>query len=76
MPEKYLKWLVFAFAFLLYANTLDLKYTLDDSLMITGNKFTQKGMAASGTFLPTMLLWVFWARIICCPAVATGRCRR
>ncbi len=44
VPQKYLKWMVFAFAFLLYANTLDLKYTLDDSLMITGNTFTQKGV--------------------------------
>lgn len=44
IPEKYLKWIVFAFAFLLYANTLDLKYTLDDSLMITGNTFTKKGV--------------------------------
>jgi protein O-mannosyl-transferase len=44
-PEKYLKWIVFAFAFLLYVNTLDLKYTLDDALMITGNTFTQKGIA-------------------------------
>jgi tetratricopeptide (TPR) repeat protein len=44
LPEKYLKWIVFSFAILLYADTLDLKYTLDDSLMITGNTFTQKGV--------------------------------
>ncbi|HNZ42897.1 MAG TPA: tetratricopeptide repeat protein [Bacteroidales bacterium] len=46
MPDKYIKWIVFAFALLLYANTLDLKYALDDSLMITDNNFTKKG--ASG----------------------------
>ena len=46
MPANYIKWIVFAFALLLYANTLDLKYALDDSLMITDNNFTKKG--ASG----------------------------
>ena len=45
LPEKYVKWLVFIFAFLLYADTLDLKYTLDDSLMITENSFTKKGVS-------------------------------
>lgn len=41
---KYGKWLVFIMAFLLYSNTLDLHYTLDDTLMITGNSFTKKGV--------------------------------
>jgi protein O-mannosyl-transferase len=45
VPGRYLKWLVFAFAVLLYADTLDLKYTLDDSLMITENTFTKKGVS-------------------------------
>ena len=44
-PAAYIKWIVFAFALLLYADTLDLKYTLDDSLMITDNTFTQKGVS-------------------------------
>jgi len=45
MAAKHIKWIVFAFALLLYANTLDLKYTLDDSLMITENDFTKKGVS-------------------------------
>lgn len=45
LPAKYIKWLVFAFALALYANTLDLKYASDDSLMITGNEFTKKGIS-------------------------------
>ena len=40
----YAGWLIFAFAFLLYANTLDLKFALDDSLMITENKYTVSGI--------------------------------
>jgi len=45
VPATYIKWIVFVFALLLYADTLDLKYTLDDSLMITDNTFTQKGVS-------------------------------
>ncbi len=41
----YVKWIVFLFALLLYADTLDLNYTLDDSLMVTQNTFTKKGVA-------------------------------
>ena len=44
-PEIYIKWIVFVFAFLLYADTLDLKYTLDDSMIITENSFTKKGFS-------------------------------
>lgn len=40
----FVKWIVFVFALLLYADTLDLNYTLDDSLMITDNTFTKKGV--------------------------------
>ena len=35
--------LIFAFAFLLYANTLTHGFTLDDSIVITDNMFTKKG---------------------------------
>lgn len=45
IPANYIKWVVFCFAFLLYADTLDLKYALDDSLMITENHFTQQGVS-------------------------------
>jgi len=45
MPANYIKWIVFAFALLLYANTLDLKYSLDDALIITGNDFTKNGFS-------------------------------
>ncbi len=45
VPAKYIKWIVFVFALVLYADTLDLKYTLDDSLMITENDFTKKGFS-------------------------------
>jgi len=32
------------FAFLLYSNSLFFKYTLDDTLVITENKFTKQGI--------------------------------
>lgn len=37
------KWFLFAFAFLLYANTLTHDYTQDDAIVIYDNMFTEKG---------------------------------
>jgi len=37
------KWFLFAFAFLLYANTLTHEYTQDDAIVIYDNMFTTKG---------------------------------
>lgn len=37
------KWFLFAFAFLLYANTLTHDYTQDDAIVIYDNMFTTKG---------------------------------
>ncbi|HOY32337.1 MAG TPA: tetratricopeptide repeat protein [Bacteroidales bacterium] len=45
---SYIKWVVFVFALLLYADTLDLNYALDDSLVITQNTYTQKGVSGIG----------------------------
>ena len=46
-PKKnYLPYfLVFAFGFLLYANTISFEYALDDKLYITANEFTKKGFS-------------------------------
>ncbi|MHC1707098.1 MAG: tetratricopeptide repeat protein [Bacteroidales bacterium] len=38
-------WFIFLFSIALYANTLTFNYTLDDSLMITENAFTKKGLS-------------------------------
>lgn len=46
-----LTWLVFILGFLLYANTFSHGYALDDSVAITDNKFTQKGLAGIGELL-------------------------
>lgn len=43
--EKNIKWLVFLFGFLLYANTIAFDYALDDKIVITNNEFTKKGIA-------------------------------
>lgn len=45
MIEKNIKWLVFLFGFLLYANTIAFDYALDDKIVIVNNEFTKKGFA-------------------------------
>ena len=40
--------LVFALAFLLYANTLGHEYALDDAIVITDNEFVQEGVSGIG----------------------------
>jgi protein O-mannosyl-transferase len=42
---------IFAFAFLLYANTLWHQFVMDDAIVITDNMFTQKGVAGIGGIL-------------------------
>jgi tetratricopeptide (TPR) repeat protein len=38
------QWLIFFFAFLLYANAIPLEYAVDDSIVIQRNMFTKKGI--------------------------------
>ncbi len=42
---SYLKWILPAFGFLLYANTLGHDYTQDDAIVIYDNMYTVKGLA-------------------------------
>ena len=46
-PNKKLCWLLFVVATILYLPTITFDYTLDDALVMTGNKYTQQGI--SGT---------------------------
>jgi tetratricopeptide (TPR) repeat protein len=55
--EKILAWLFFAFAFLLYAQTIGFGYALDDVAVIEQNKFVQSGFAGFGNILKTF----YWA---------------
>ena len=43
--HRYYQWIVFAFAFLIYANTLLHDYTQDDAIVIYDNMFTQDGVS-------------------------------
>ena len=43
--SKYGGWILVLLAFLLYSNTLGHKFAFDDSIVITDNTFTQKGIA-------------------------------
>jgi len=42
---KYYSWIIFAFSFLLYSNTLTHEYTQDDAIVIYDNMFTQEGFS-------------------------------
>jgi len=41
----YYPWIVVITAFVIYAHTIGMDYTLDDGIVITKNEFTQKGLA-------------------------------
>ena len=41
----WLRWTIFLFGFLLYANTITHDFTQDDAIVITQNQFTQKGLS-------------------------------
>jgi len=43
-PNKKLCWLLFLIATILYLPTITFDYTLDDALVMTGNKYTQQGI--------------------------------
>jgi tetratricopeptide (TPR) repeat protein len=43
--HRYYQWIVFAFAFFIYANTLFHNYTQDDAIVIYDNMFTQEGVS-------------------------------
>lgn len=43
--------LIFILAFFLYGNTLNNRFALDDVIVITGNKFTQKGLSGIGDIM-------------------------
>lgn len=45
---KYIPLIIFALAFILYANTIPNDYALDDSIVITQNIYVQKGIAGIG----------------------------
>ncbi len=46
-------WIIALFSFLLYSNTLFFSYTLDDTLVITENKFTKEGFSGIKKILTT-----------------------
>lgn len=52
--------LIFAFAFLLYANTLSHNFVLDDAIVITGNVHTQKGIDGIPGILTTDAFTAFF----------------
>ena len=48
---KLQSWLLFAFAFLLYANTLKHGFVFDDGIVITDNMYTKAGLKGIGGIL-------------------------
>jgi protein O-mannosyl-transferase len=45
--------LIFAFAFLLYGNTLWHDYALDDSIVVSSNAYTKQGFSGLGKIFTT-----------------------
>ncbi len=58
----YAAWICAAFAFLLYANTLNHEYTVDDGTVISNNKITKKGISAIPEIFSTSYRAGFWER--------------
>lgn len=44
LPRKWVPWMLFALSVVLYLNTIGHEFVLDDAIVITENKFTQKGI--------------------------------
>lgn len=64
-PQPFLlnpKFILFLFAFLLYANTISFDFALDDKLYITHNEFTKKGFRGIKDILTTDLFVGFYGR--------------
>ena len=55
--EKILPWIFFAFAFLLYAQTIGYSYALDDRAVTFDNNFVKEGFGGIGKILKTF----YWA---------------
>ncbi len=49
--EKYAGWILGLSAFLAYANTIPNDFAVDDGMVVTQNKYTQKGFAGIGDLL-------------------------
>ncbi len=59
---SYAAWICALFAFLLYANTLNHEYTVDDGTVISNNKITKKGVSAIPEIFTTSYRAGFWER--------------
>ncbi len=58
--KKYIYILIFVFSFLIYGNSLNNKYALDDAIVITQNDFVKKGFSGIGEILSTELFTGFF----------------
>ena len=68
-------WLLFAFACLLYANTLFNDFTQDDAIVITDNMFTAKGLSGASGILGYDTFYGFFKEAGKANLVAGGRYR-
>ena len=72
---KLQSWLIFGFAFLLYANTLGHGFVLDDGIVITENVFTKDGVKGIGGILAHDTFYGFFQQEGLENLVAGGRYR-
>ena len=73
--KHFYQWLVFLFAFLLYANTLTHDFTQDDAIVIYDNMFTQKGISGIGGHLSNDTFYGFFKTEGNAKLVSGGRYR-
>jgi len=62
IPKKWFYLIVSVFAFLLYANTINSDYTVDDGTVIKSNKYTTAGIKSIGKIFTTPYRAGFWDR--------------
>lgn len=55
-------WIILAFSFILYGNTLFNDYALDDAIVITQNQFTKKGLDGIGDIFTTEYFTGFFGK--------------
>ena len=72
---KWFPWLLFALAFVLYANTLKHEYTQDDAIVIYDNMFTQEGVSGIPGILSNDTFFGFFKEEGKAKLVAGGRYR-
>lgn len=75
LPKKWMPWIFLALSFLLYLNTVQHGFVLDDAIVITENKFTKQGIEGWSGILTKDTFFGFFQKEGKDQLVAGGRYR-